>query len=642
MNDNNYWYDIKDNDGSISIERKLKEEKKENIYEVEEKHNRNWKPVFFVLPLLVIIPFLLALFFNSSSTNKENKYRTFMIYMVGSDLESTGKIATYDLNDIKGNEIDLENNNVLLMVGGSKKWHNFVNEDEIGLYELTRSGFKKEKTYKLSNMGSEETLSNFLSYVIDNYKSEKYDMVFWNHGLGALGLEDDELFEDFLDIQELDNVFSKTMFTKDKLELVIFNNCMSGNVHIASVMKKYANYMVASEEVMYVGSIINRLDFLNDIKKEDNGYDIGLSYVKKSDESISKANKTKNMNLDTTLSIIDLSKIDEVEKNMNEYFSSLSIENNYKDISRARRKSFTYGDGDYTYDTIDLYTFTDYLNYYLDNTSKVNLQDSIKDAVVYNSSTNSFSNGLSFYFPYYGEDEYVSAHLYVFDKLWNNDYLNFIHEYVDLSVRAKRANRAGGENILLLKNDVKYENNKISIELNNSEKEAYQSANVYIFEKNNDSYKLLLKTDEIDLYDNNLISDDLVFLKSSNNEIISSIKENGLFKVYGLLNDSDVAIKVENNNGYGLINKVFVDSKDKPTGGLIDFDDENISYYSLKYNNLNEVLTDEWNENITRTILNNKINDISFVGNNLNNYYVLVELFDINNDVFYSKLTQIK
>ena len=642
MNDNNYWYDIKDNDGSISIERKLKEEKKEDIYEVEEKYNRNWKPVFFVLPLLVIIPFLLALFFNSSSTNKENKYRTFMIYMVGSDLESTGKIATYDLNDIKGNEIDLENNNVLLMVGGSKKWHNFVNEDEIGLYELTRSGFKKEKTYKLSNMGSEETLSNFLSYVIDNYKSEKYDMVFWNHGLGALGLEDDELFEDFLDIQELDNVFSKTMFTKDKLELVIFNNCMSGNVHIASVMKKYANYMVASEEVMYVGSIINRLDFLNDIKKEDNGYDIGLSYVKKSDESISKANKTKNMNLDTTLSIIDLSKIDEVEKNMNEYFSSLSIENNYKDISRARRKSFTYGDGDYTYDTIDLYTFTDYLNYYLDNTSKVNLQDSIKDAVVYNSSTNSFSNGLSFYFPYYGEDEYVSAHLYVFDKLWNNDYLNFIHEYVDLSVRAKRANRAGGENILLLKNDVKYENNKISIELNNSEKEAYQSANVYIFEKNNDSYKLLLKTDEIDLYDNNLISDDLVFLKSSNNEIISSIKENGLFKVYGVLNDSDVAIKVENNNGYGLINKVFVDSKDKPTGGLIDFDDENISYYSLKYNNLNEVLTDEWNENITRTILNNKINDISFVGNNLNNYYVLVELFDINNDVFYSKLTQIK
>ena len=83
--------------------------------------------------------------------------------------------------------------------------------------------------------------------------------------------------------------------------------------------------------------------------------------------------------------------------------------------------------------------------YYLEN-----LKDSIKSAVVYNSSFNSYSNGLSVYFPYYGSDDYISTHLYAFDKLWNNDYLNFINKYVELTSSAKRAKRAGVEDKVLL------------------------------------------------------------------------------------------------------------------------------------------------------------------------------------------------
>ena len=289
MREDNYWYNIKEENGTVVIERTNREVKSTEInYTIfNEKPKKNWKPALLILPFLIVIPFLVAYFFIYSKDNVGNsKYRTFMIYMVGSDLETEGSIASYDLNDINGQKIDLDNNNVLLMVGGSKKWHNFVKEDEVGLYELTKTGFQKIKTYKLSSMGDTDTLYKFLDFTTDHYKSEKFDLIFWNHGLAALGVEADEVFnDDYINIQELNDVFSKTKFKEDKLELVIFNNCMSGNVHIASVMKKYANYMVASEEVMYVASFINRLDFLNDVKKEDNGYDIGLSYIKKSDSS---------------------------------------------------------------------------------------------------------------------------------------------------------------------------------------------------------------------------------------------------------------------------------------------------------------------------------------------------------------------
>jgi len=646
MNNNNYWYNIKEENGSILIEKTIKEEKTEtNNYFLSKNKKNNWRPVFFVLPIILLLPFFVMIFLNSISSNNGNsKYRTFMIYMVGSDLESSGKIATYDLNDIKGTNIDLNNNNILLMVGGSKKWHNnYVNEDEVGLFELTKSGFKKVKKFKLSSMGYTDTLYNFIDYTTSHYNSEKYDMIFWNHGLGALGLEVDEVFDDFLDIKELKSVFDKTKFSKEKLELVIFNNCLAGNIHFASIMKEYANYMVASEEVMYVGGIIDRLNFLNDVKKNDNGYDIGLAYVKKSDSSINLANKINGIDLDSTLSIIDLSKIEEVEKNMNKYFDSIDLESNYKNVSRARRKTTTYGDTDLSYDTVDLYTLADSLGSVSNNELKEALQESIKKAVVHNSALNEYSNGLSVYFPYYGDNEFITSHLYYFDKIWNNEYTNFIHNYYDLSTKAKRANRIGKENdVLKLSNIIKYEDNKISLELTEEENNAYQSANIYVFEKSNNKYKLITKSDEIYLENNKLISKDLVLLKTFNNEIISSIKENNIYKIYGLLSGNDVVIKVKNNKGYGSISNVLIDSKDKPVGGLIDYSDEPITYYSLVYNNLNEKLSEDWNTNIQKVKLNNEDNNISLVGNDLTNYYVLIELFDINNDVFYSDLTQIK
>lgn len=651
MNNYDYWYNLKEDNGNVVIEKVLKKEivseetTQNQRYEAPVKKS-NWKPVAIVLPILIILPLLVLFLFSLSFGNKSGgyKYRTFMMYMVGSDLESSGSIATFDLNDIKGSNIDLDNINVLLMVGGSKKWHNFVSEDEIAIYELTKSGFKKVKSSSPVNMGSAATLSSFIEYVHNNYESEKYDMVFWNHGFGAIGLEHDEISDDFISIVELNEVFAASPFKDNKLELVIFNNCLAGNVHFASVMKNYAEYMVASEEVMYVGSVIDRLNFLNEVEKDDDGYDIGLAYVNKSDESINKLNKL-GKNLDSTLSIIDLSKVDELEENINNYFGSIDLDNNYRLISIARRKTHTYGKEDNNaYDTVDLYELTESLKLFSDKDITESLQDSLKETVKYNSAYNEYSNGLAIYFPYYGNTEYITSHLYAFDKLWDNDYIDFINSYYSLSSSAKRAHRAGSDDeILYLKNNITNENDTVKIELTNEEKEAYQKANIYVFEKDNDKYQLLLKSDDLYLENNNLVFDQYKLLKTSNSKTISSIYSNGIYKVYGKYNDSDVIVKIENQNGEGKISDVLVDSGNKPTGGFIDYNGEDISFSKVKYNILdNDKIIEDWEESIEKELIDNKNIDIMIVGESLNNCYVLIELFDVNNDVYYSKLTEIK
>ncbi len=592
--------------------------------------------LFIVLVMLVATGFYV---FNII-TGAGKKNRTFMIYMVGSDLESTGGYATFDLYDIENASIDLENNNVLLMVGGSKKWHNFVDSREIGLYKLGKNGFEKIKEYPLSTMGSSDQLSEFLRYSVNRYPAHNYDLVFWNHGLGALGLEDDELSGDYIDIQELDAALKDSPFNNRKLELVIFNNCLSGNLQFASIMSNYADYMVGSEEIMYVGSIIDRLNFLGDIKKDDNGFEIARYYIETSDNSMKALNESSYQQYDTTLSIIDLSVIDKVNDNLDKFMESVDLDNYYYNISRARMKLHTYsGEADYMYDTVDLYEMVEALEPFSTNrNSATELKNSISKAVRYNSANNEHSNGLSIYFPYYGSTNVVEAHLYYFDKLWNNNYVDFISGYYATSTRNKRANRAlSGSEINKLSNPITIEGNTVKIELSEKEKENYQRANIYVFEKNEDSYSLIVKSNKVKL-DGNIMSYNFNgVLKSTNGNYISL---NDLDKsyIYSKVSDNDAVTYINIDDDVSIVGSIY-DSGDKPTMGIVDKTIDPDDFYQVKYKLFeNEELIEDWYSNGERTDIkhNEESDKLVFTPDSLNKYYVMVELYDLNNDTFYA------
>ena len=656
--DNDSWYDIKQENGMTIIEKKSKNNAQNinrdlstlnsNNYTNNQYNNRKKKSkigtflgVFAGFIIIIILTVCLTMP-KSSHRNGPKKVRTFMLYMVGSDLESSGSMATYDLNDIKNANIDLDSNNVILMVGGSKKWHNFVNVDELAIYELTSSGFQKVKSMPVSSMGTKSSLLTFLDYSYDNYPSEKYDMIFWNHGLGALGLEQDEVKNDFLDITELSKSFEDSPFKDEKLEVVIFNNCLSGNFHFANVMSKYADYMVGSEEVMYVGLIIDRLNFIEDVKESDNGYDVGKRYVEKSTSSMNTINKMGGTNYDSTMAVIDLSNIDNLDKKVNSFFKSIDLDSNYYNVARARGRTYTYARAiNHIYDTVDLYELVENLSPYTSDNNLANeLKKEIKNTIKYNKASNKHSNGLSIYFPYYGNTNYIEGHLYYFSNLWKNNYTSFITNFYNSNNSTKRARRAvTGNEANSLKNKINVKNNKISITLTDEEKDLYQRANVYIFEKNNNKYNLLLKTNNLTQSENELTYNHYGIIKTANNNKLTTIYDDE-YKVYESIDGNNVVTYLNIENGKIERLNSIVDSGENPSGAIFDKEGKEPSgiylfnYELFENNNMNN----EWNDTLEKQEIELGENKNLKIDENLKGYYVLVEMYDINNDTFYSDL----
>lgn len=629
----------------------------QNYYNVQRTFYNNWnngyqveeKPKHKKIILLIIIGiiFLLLLFltflliFNKSS----KKERTFMIYMVGSDLESKSSQGTFSLSDVLEDEIDLDNNNVVLMVGGSEKWHNdYINVNEIGLFELNSKEFKKLKSYPVESMGSSSVLQGFLEYSYNNYPADKYDLIFWNHGLGSLGIEQDELSKDFLTISELNTAFRNSPFNDEKLELTIFYNCLASNMHIANIMKNYSNYMVASEEILYLAQSLNRLKFLEDVKPDDTGYDIGYLFIKQSDKVVKEYNNIHTKKLDSTLSILDLNEIDKLNNKLNNFIKLVNLDKNYYDISNYRRKTHTYGISQtYDYDMIDLYDFVEYIgNVTNNNIMSQEVLDQISEVVKYTSNFNNYSNGISVYFPYFGKDSSIETHLSLFGKIFNDDYYSFINDFYQVRIGAKKIRRGNiGNNVNKLTNSINKTDNILSIELTEEEKNNYQGATIYLFNKEDNKYNLLLKSNNLNLVDNKLEFTNNKLLKVNDNYVSYDID-----KVYGKLsNDSDlldVKFYIDDNK----INEVILDSNEYISSSIIELDNYQDIYFSkIKYSLFeNEIFNEDFKDTKEKEdfkVDKNNLN-ITYQDNNESEYYVLIEVQDIYNDSYYSNLELIK
>ncbi len=670
VNEEDVWYNVKQVNGKTIIE-KIEKKKlyKENKNEKEENENLNKeesKPLVTGVPVryvykevpkkknkgklwlalglsvfVIAIISVLILSMGNSFGKSGSKNRTIMIYMVGSNLESDGSMGTYDLKDITSSDIDLEENNVILMAGGAKKWHNFVSKDEIGIYSLKEDGFKKIKSFDLSNMGGASMLSSFLEYSYNEFPAEKYDLIFWNHGLGAAGLQHDEIYDKFISITDLNKAFKESPFNEEKLELVIFNDCLGGNIHFANIMKNYAEYMVASEESMYVALAFDRLNFLEKIKEDDNGYDIGKHFIDQNDKSQARIKSTYHQDLESTLSIIDLSRVSSLNEKLNDFFDSINLDIYYNQVSRARARVHTYGLDYLDYDTVDIYELVEALRPYSSNQTLANdVKKELKKVVKYNSANNNYSNGLSIYFPYYGDEETVETHLYLFESLWSNEYTQFIGNFNDLTSELKRARRvASGSSVNKLKNNGAASKSSVVLQLTDMEKEKYERANIYVFEKDNDKYKLLLKSNEVELVDNNLVYNHYAVIKDKNNHKLTLIDENNL-KMYGSLDDKDVIAKVKLEKGNIEFVNFVIDTNKLPSFGIVERNEEsNLSMYSLKYNLFEEnELKEDWKDTVEKEKVEFDNSNKLTAQEGLTGYYILVEMYDINNDVYYSNL----
>ena len=268
---------------------------------------------------------------------------TVLFYICGADLESKFAYATGNLQEISECSYspadadafqDLVRNsiqedfviqqservNVAIQTGGSTEWH----AQELGMDisttalqrwhfeitddEATPGTFQLEETLPLANMADPNTLSDFIRWGTAKYPAKKTALVFWGHGGGSkTGLFVDSLFDD--DVMYLDELNMALRDGGAHLEVVLFDACMMANLETALAVDDYANWMVASEELVAgKGTAVDAwLQELIDIPECD-GETLGrmicdttqIKYANEDNES------TRQL---MTWSVIDLSKI---------------------------------------------------------------------------------------------------------------------------------------------------------------------------------------------------------------------------------------------------------------------------------------------------------------------------------------------
>ena len=278
--------------------------------------------------------------------NLEKDSWTVLVYLCGSDLESQGAAATKDLAEMVGAS-GSDKVKFVVQTGGAKQWSTKgISNRQLGRYLVQNGSIVEVGSASAASMGDPSTLSDFLTWGIANYPSEHMGLILWDHGGGSItGVCFDERNNyDSLSIRELDTALA-TAFTGmwDKFEFIGFDACLMSTLETANALASYADYMVAAQESepgngWEYSTIVEYLAKNPSTGTNELGKTICNSYL---------ASLDRNSKGFATLSVVDLSKIDELIQSFyrfsQEMYESGSNQSNLAAMARGIRSIDNFG-----------------------------------------------------------------------------------------------------------------------------------------------------------------------------------------------------------------------------------------------------------------------------------------------------------
>ncbi len=172
--------------------------------------------------------------------------QTIMLYIIGSNLESEGGLATDDLEEISRATLT-DDTNIIIQTGGCTHWNNsFCNDDEV-----QRFCYKDGKFNELDNLGTVsmaniDALTDFITFAADEYPADDYVLILWDHGGGVpVGYGVDENFpDDMIYDYQLGHGIAKTGVHFDS---IVFDACNMCTLEVGMSLKDVADYMIGAE-----------------------------------------------------------------------------------------------------------------------------------------------------------------------------------------------------------------------------------------------------------------------------------------------------------------------------------------------------------------------------------------------------------
>ncbi len=330
---------------------------------------------------------------------------TIFVYLCGTDLESEDEngMATDDLDQMiqaKGSG----NVRFVVQTGGTSEWmNNVVSNKSCERYVIANQNIERVDAVPLRSMGESSTLSDFLTWGVENYPAEKMGVVFWNHGGGSItGVCFDELHDDdSLSLLEINQALSKTYEKmSDRFEFIGFDCCLMGSVESANILATYARYFYGSEE-MEPGSGWNYTTIGSYLAENDQADGAALGKVVA--DSFYAECEAIWQESECTFTVVDLDKFDAFAVAFNDYAKKLyeAASGDLAGVVRGAQSADNFGGNNrsegYT-NMVDVGGIIEKCSSYADGTSAL---EALKNCIVYNKNgeTHAGASGLSIYYP---------------------------------------------------------------------------------------------------------------------------------------------------------------------------------------------------------------------------------------------------
>lgn len=294
----------------------------------------------FIISLVVALATLLGACSNSKEyvtvppAPLKNQKTTVMVYIEGSNLESDDGAASLNIKQMMAARHS-EYLNVVIQTGASdinydnpstvlpsnrttnppvKDWTRVkryqVLENEIK--ELTDLGPGCSSTASITTncveMGSSETLRNFVQVAAEQFPADRYILVLWDHGGGSIAGYGGAPAKT-MNVNDIKNALEGAAANQNiPFEIIGFDACLMANAEFAYNLKNNAKYFVASEE-LEPGYGWDYNTFLSSIAMNPKltGAEIGKTIA----DSFFTFNRQDPM---LTMSVTDLSKMDNLIK----------------------------------------------------------------------------------------------------------------------------------------------------------------------------------------------------------------------------------------------------------------------------------------------------------------------------------------
>ena len=356
---------------------------------------------------------------------------TLMVYMCGTDLEGEGGSASGDIIEMAASKFKGEKLNVVILTGGTKQWKiNDIGRNTCNIYTLEGETLVRQATFGRQLLSDPRTLMTFINYASTIYPSDKYALVFWDHGGGPVwGFGVDELAKkenNSLFVPELNAALANSALAQKKAEFIGFDACLMATVETAQQLQRYARYMVASEELEPgFGWDWRWLRTLSE--NTDKDILISLKEIVNRFVDCCEENSGWFVDFSGTLSVIDLTKIDSVAVALSDLGTEANgIFSSHKKavaFQKGRAKTKSFGDlgDDGNFDVVDLGDYAENLYAAFPNRSEA-LKKAVVDAVVYakHSSSVSCATGMTTYFPYNASFNEAQGTWPVYASLYKN------------------------------------------------------------------------------------------------------------------------------------------------------------------------------------------------------------------------------